>query len=249
MSTEIDQTGGEQNKKSTRNVLYIHDDFKFNNEDFVIPQHYLDTIDHILIPSGLIVDRIEKLANDLVKDYFGTPLHFICILKGGAVFYHDLIGQIRKILSNTPNPIPFTLDYVRVKSYEGTESTGNVQIHGGELHEMRGKHVILVEDIIDTGATMTKLIPTLAQYEPLSVKVATLLEKRTPRNTSNFLADYAAFSIPDRSVHHSNSITVPILTSLRFVIGYGMDYNEVYRDLGPICVINSNGIQKYASSH
>eukprot|EP00604_Paraphysomonas_vestita_P002531 CAMPEP_0174818740 /NCGR_PEP_ID=MMETSP1107-20130205/1599_1 /TAXON_ID=36770 /ORGANISM="Paraphysomonas vestita, Strain GFlagA" /LENGTH=80 /DNA_ID=CAMNT_0016031053 /DNA_START=270 /DNA_END=512 /DNA_ORIENTATION=- len=78
---------------------------------------------------------------------------------------------------------------------------------------------------------MTQLIPVLQQQEPLSVKVTTLLEKRTTRNTSGFLADYAAFSIPDR-----------------FVIGYGMDYNEVYRDLGPICVINDEGIQKYASS-
>jgi hypoxanthine phosphoribosyltransferase len=187
-------------EKTTRNVLFINDEFRFNNEDFIIPSHYLDTIDHILIPSGLIHDRIEKLANDIVKDHYGTPLHFVCILKGGAVFYHDLIGKIRKILSNSPNPIKFTLDYVRVKSYEGTESTGNVQIIGGELGEMRGKHVILVEDIVDTGATMAKLIPALAQYEPLSVKVATLLEKRTVRNTSNFLADYACFSIPDRSV-------------------------------------------------
>lgn len=189
-----------EGKAVTRNVLFINDEFRFNNEDFMIPSHYVDTIDHILIPSGLIHDRIEKLANDIVTNHYGTPLHFVCILKGGAVFYHDLIGQIRKILSNSPNPMKFTLDYVRVKSYEGTESTGNVQIIGGELDEMRGKHVILVEDIVDTGATMAKLIPALAPYEPLSVKVATLLEKRTVRNTSNFLSDYACFSIPDRFV-------------------------------------------------
>jgi hypoxanthine phosphoribosyltransferase len=235
--------------KLSRNVLFINDEFRFNNEDFVVPSHYVDTIDHILIPSGLIHDRIEKLAIDIVRDHSGTPLHFVCILKGGAIFYHDLIGQIRKILSNAPNPIKFTLDYVRVKSYEGTESTGNVQINGGDLDEMRGKHVILVEDIVDTGTTMSKLIPELAQYGPLSVKVATLLEKRTARNTSNFLADYACFSIPDRCVYHFSDPSFPLYNFFhRFVIGYGMDYNEVYRDLGPICVINDHGIQKFAST-
>jgi hypoxanthine phosphoribosyltransferase len=181
-----------------RNVLHIADDFKFKNEDFVLPSHYIDTIDHVLIPSGLIIDRVEKLASDILRDHAGTPIHFVCILKGGAVFYHELIGQIRKIISSSSSPIPFTLDYLRVKSYEGTESTGTVQISSGDLSEMTGKHVILVEDIIDTGVTMTKLIPVLAQHQPLSVKVATLLEKRTARNTSDFHAEYAAFSIPDR---------------------------------------------------
>jgi hypoxanthine phosphoribosyltransferase len=106
---------------------------------------------------------------------------------------------------------------------------GDVQISGCDVSTLANKHVLFVEDIIDTGLTMTKLIAKLldAEHAPASVQVTALAEKRTPLSCG-FKARYVAFSIPDK-----------------FVVGYGMDYNEVYRDLGHIAVINAAGIEKY----
>ena len=115
-----------------------------------------------------------------------------------------------------------------MKSYHGIESTGTVQISGIDCSKLRDKHVILIEDIIDTGLTMSKVIPMLREYCPKSVKVATLLQKRTPKSCG-LQGDYVGFSIPDS-----------------FVVGYSLDYNEVFRDMRHICVINEAGIAQYA---
>ena len=106
-----------------------------------------------------------------------------------------------------------------------------VTISGADLSELKDRHVILCEDIIDTGLTMTKLLPELQKYGPSSVKVASLLEKRTERSCG-YKADYVGFSIPDA-----------------FVVGYCLDYNEVFRDLNHICVINNEGIAKYKDGY
>ena len=126
--------------------------------------------------------------------------------------------------------VPFTFDFIRVKSYEGTKSTGTVQVSGIEMDKLKGKHLLLVEDIIDSGKTMTKLVPMLEQYATASVRVASLLEKRNAASCG-FRADFVGFSVPDK-----------------FVIGYCLDYNDIFRDLDHICVINEEGIAKYASS-
>ncbi len=127
---------------------------------------------------------------------------------------------------------PLTFDFIRVKSYVGTESSGDVRIEsiGVDLQALKGRHVLLCEDIIDTGTTMSMLIPHLQQYEPTTVRVATLLQKRTPKS-NGFRADFVGFSIPDK-----------------FVVGYCLDYNEVYRDMQHICVMNESGIKKHAKA-
>ena len=150
-----------------------------------------------MIPKGLIMDRVEKLARDVLNDYSDKTMHLVCVLKGGSDFFHDLITQIRRIQTHScTGTIPFTVDFIRCKSYSGTESTGNVEITGADLNKLKGKHILLVEDIVDTGGTMQKVIPHLQTFNPGSVKVVTLLEKRTTRSCGYF-ADYAAFSIPD----------------------------------------------------
>ncbi len=100
-------------------------------------------------------------------------------------------------------------------------------LDGVDLEGLKGRHVILVEDIVDTGLSMSRLVPALERYKPLSVKVCTLLEKRTARSCG-FKAEYVGFSVPDH-----------------FVIGYNMDYNEAFRELPHVCVINDHGIAKY----
>lgn len=154
----------------------------------------------------------------------------LVVLKGASEFATDLTRAMRRqhALSGRTH-LPFTVDFIRVKSYEGTASTGSVTITGVDPKTLRGRDVILLEDIIDTGHTMTKLIPFLmdAAEPPRSVRVASLLEKRTTRS-NGFKAHYPGFSIPDA-----------------FVVGYNMDYNEAYRDLEHLCVINKAGIDYF----
>jgi hypoxanthine phosphoribosyltransferase len=121
----------------------------------------------------------------------------------------------------------FNTEFIRVSSYEGTSSTGKVKLGGGiDLTNLTGKDVIVVEDIIDTGNTLSYLIPTLqADAQPRSVEVVSLLSKRVDDKPTKYKAKYVGFSIPDS-----------------FIIGYGLDYNELYRDLGDIYVISQKGI-------
>jgi hypoxanthine phosphoribosyltransferase len=198
-------------------------------EHFYIPEHYQDSLDSLLIPHGQILDRIEKLAYDIIQDYQGVTIHLLCVLKGGSTFFQHLSNALRKFHDYKRSAhIPFTFDFVRVKSYSGTESTGTVQISGVDLASLAGRHVIFVEDIIDTGLTMTQLLKFMhEQVAPASVRVASLLEKRTVKSCG-YQADYVGFSIFDA-----------------FVVGFCLDYNEVFRDLPHIAVINANGIEKY----
>merc|ERR1719193_1805052 len=117
-------------------------------------------------------------------------------------------------------------EFIRLKSYENDKSTDEVRITGlDSLQGLQGKNVLIVEDIIDTGKTMEKLLNTLRNYNPKSIKVACLLRKRTPLS-SGYIPDYVGFEIPDK-----------------FVVGYALDYNEYFRDLLHICEISQHGIE------
>eukprot|EP00618_Florenciella_parvula_P013856 CAMPEP_0119542830 /NCGR_PEP_ID=MMETSP1344-20130328/53804_1 /TAXON_ID=236787 /ORGANISM="Florenciella parvula, Strain CCMP2471" /LENGTH=239 /DNA_ID=CAMNT_0007587093 /DNA_START=58 /DNA_END=777 /DNA_ORIENTATION=+ len=210
--------------------IEIPDDFGYSVESLLIPSHYNGMVESVMIPHGLIIDRIERLARKIRTDYDGVTVHLLCVLKGGSAFFQDIVEALRAIhrLGNQ-SYIPFTFDFIRVKSYAGTQSTGNVQITGIDMSTLAGKHCLLVEDIIDSGKTMSVLVPHIQQTAGVaSVKVASLLEKRTPKSVG-FKADYCGFTIPDK-----------------FIVGYCMDYNEAFRDMGHICVISEDGIKEYA---
>lgn len=148
---------------------------------------------------------------------------------GGSTFFHDLCKAITRFHEcSGQHYLPYVFDFIRVSSYSGTASTGEVRITGCDLEKLKGKHVLFIEDIIDTGLTMTKIFEYMkAQIVPASINVATLCEKRTP-HSCGFKAKYVGFSIPDK-----------------FIVGYCMDYNEVYRDLNHIAVIGGLGIEKF----
>ncbi|KAJ2826345.1 hypoxanthine phosphoribosyltransferase 1 [Coemansia sp. 'formosensis'] len=137
---------------------------------------------------------------------------------------------MKKALNKQGKTLPITLDFVRVKSYENDKSSGQVHISmtEKELQELKGKNLLLVEDIIDTGKTMQKLLETLGKYEPKSVKVASLLVKKTPLSCG-YIPDYVGFAVPDL-----------------FVVGYCLDYNDIFRDLDHICAISEVGKSKYS---
>uniref|UniRef100_U3JXS7 Phosphoribosyl transferase domain containing 1 n=1 Tax=Ficedula albicollis TaxID=59894 RepID=U3JXS7_FICAL len=173
---------------------------------FTYPQHYYGDLEYVLIPHGIIVDRTERLAKDIVQDIGDNDIVVLCVLKGGYKFCADLVEHIKNLSRNSERFISMKVDFVRLKSYH---------------------NVLIVEDIVGTGRTMKVLLNNIEKYKPKMIKVASLLVKRTSR-PDGYRPDYYGFEIPDL-----------------FVVGYALDYNEHFRDLNHICVINDHGKTKY----
>lgn len=221
-------TLSEMKEFSRRDPVQIEEHSSFSLDHFAIPHHYKDDVKEIMIPYGLVNDRIQKLAKDIREDYTDTTIHLLCVLKGGSAYFQDLITALRRFHDYSDHAyVPFTYDFIKVKSYEGVNSTGSVQITGGDLAALEGKNVLVVEDIIDTGLTMTSLLPVLEARGASSVRVTSLLEKRTQRSCG-FKGHYVGFSIPDK-----------------FVVGYCLDFNEIFRDMNHVCVISDRGIERF----
>uniref|UniRef100_A0A3B4YLR4 Hypoxanthine phosphoribosyltransferase n=1 Tax=Seriola lalandi dorsalis TaxID=1841481 RepID=A0A3B4YLR4_SERLL len=175
---------------------------------FCIPKHYAADLERVYIPHGLILDRTERLAREIMKEMGGHHIVALCVLKGGYKFFADLLDYIKALNRNSDRSIPMTVDFIRLKSYYNDQSTGEIKVIGGDdLSTLTGK------DIIDTGKTMKTLLQLLKQYNPKMVKVASLLVKRTPRSVG-YRPDFVGFEVPDK-----------------FVVGYALDYNEYFRDL------------------
>ena len=164
-----------------------------------------------LISEEELQERIEKLAKKITKEYEGKTVHIICVLKGAVTFMVDLAKKI---------DLDVRFDFMDVSSYEGTVSTGQIKINKDLDQLIEGEDVILVEDIIDTGRTLSYLLEYLKYKKPKSLKVCTLLDKPDRRVVEDLCPDYVGFVIPDE-----------------FVIGYGLDYNQKYRNLPYIGVL------------
>ncbi|XP_050418335.1 hypoxanthine-guanine phosphoribosyltransferase isoform X2 [Patella vulgata] len=227
---------------SSQKYIVLEDDYTgYPLDMFCIPKHYEDSLEHVLIPAGLINDRIERLARDIIQDFRNEALTGLCVLKGGYKFFTDLLDKIKALNRNSEESVPLAVDFIRVKSYtrelecNGAHfikdtTSGDLQVTGiDNLDHLTGKNVLIVEDIIDTGKTMKKLLEVLQKHNPKSIKVASLLTKRRPGD-GVYKPDYLGFEVPNK-----------------FVVGYALDYNEYFRDLSHICVINQRGIEKYTS--
>uniref|UniRef100_A0A8C6F7K0 Hypoxanthine phosphoribosyltransferase n=1 Tax=Monodon monoceros TaxID=40151 RepID=A0A8C6F7K0_MONMO len=182
---------------------------------FCIPNHYAEDLEKVFIPHGLIMDRTEWLARDVMKEMGGHHIVALCVLNGGYKFFADLLDYIKALNRSSDRSIPVTVDFIRLKSYRNDQSTGDI------------KNVLIVEDIIDTGKTMQTLLSLVKQHNPKMVKVTSLLVKRTPQCVG-YRPDFVGFEIPDK-----------------FVVGYALDYNEYFRDLNHVCVISRTGKAKY----
>ncbi|MCY1045925.1 hypoxanthine phosphoribosyltransferase [Corallococcus sp. bb12-1] len=159
----------------------------------------------VLISEQAVQARVKELGAEITRDYQGKELTLICVLKGSAYFAIDLSRAI---------DLPLTLEFLGVSSYHGgTESTGEVRITTDVSKPMAGKHLLVIEDIIDTGLTMTFLLENLQARHPASLKLCSLLEKPARARTKVNI-DYKGFVIEDK-----------------FVVGYGLDYGEKYRNL------------------
>jgi hypoxanthine phosphoribosyltransferase len=165
----------------------------------------------ILIDEQTLQRRVAELGAQITEEYAGQNLLMIGILKGAIMFLVDLARAVR---------LPLTVDFMAISSYGvSTQSSGVVRILKDLDESVDGKHVLVVEDIIDTGLTLKYILRTLAVRKPASVKVCGLLVKAKSRPI-DMSVDYVGFSIPDR-----------------FVVGYGLDYAEVYRNLNYIGVL------------
>ncbi|KAH8870227.1 Hypoxanthine-guanine phosphoribosyltransferase [Schistosoma japonicum] len=213
--------------------IVIEDDFKgFPIEHFCTSPRYEGCLDYVLVSNGMIKDRLEKMSMDIVDSYEAsnaTSITLMCVLKGGFKFLADLVDGLERTVRARGIVLPMSVEFVRVKSYVNDVSYHEPLLTGlGDPSDYRDKDILVVEDIIDTGRTITKLINHLESLSTKSVKVASLLVKRT-MPPSQYHPDFVGFEVPNR-----------------FVVGYALDYNEHFRDLHHICVINEIGQQKFS---
>jgi hypoxanthine phosphoribosyltransferase len=163
-----------------------------------------EDIERVLITEEQVKRRVKELGEEISHDYKGKDLVIVAVLRGAIVFLCDLIREIS---------IPITLDFLSISSYSGQTRTGVVRILKDLDESIENRHVILVEDIIDTGLTLNYILKTLRARRPADIRVCALLDKKA-RRIVDVQIDYVGFEIPDE-----------------FVVGYGMDYDQRYRSL------------------
>ena len=169
-----------------------------------------ENIESILLSEEKIHARIAELGKELSREYAGKNPLFVGVLKGVVVFYADMVRAVT---------IPCEFDFMAVSSYSGTESTGKLNIKKDLGCDITGRHVVILEDILDTGFTLSRTVALLKGRNPASLKICTLLDK-PERREAEIEADYVGFTIPNM-----------------FVVGYGLDYNERYRNLPYVGVL------------
>jgi len=164
-----------------------------------------------MISETEVAKRIEEMGRQISEDYAGKQIHLICILKGGVFFMCELAKRIS---------VPVSMDFMSVGSYgDGTASSGVVRLVKDLDESLEGKDVLVVEDIIDSGRTLYYLLDVLRKRQPNSMKLCTLLDK-PDRRVRDVKVDYVGFEIPDE-----------------FVVGYGLDYAQKYRNLPYIGIV------------
>ena len=168
-------------------------------------------IERVLITAEEIEEKVAELGKKISADYAGKNPIFVGVLKGCFIFMADLMPHVS---------IPCTMDFMSVSSYSGTSSTGAVKINKDLHQNIEGRHLILVEDILDSGVTLNYLRTYLQVRQPASVSIVTLMDKPGNRKAP-VDANYACFDVPDA-----------------FVVGYGLDYNERYRNLPYIGILS-----------
>lgn len=162
----------------------------------------------ILIDEKTLQKRIKQLAAQITEDFKGKKITLICILKGSLYFFADLTKRI---------DLESEIEFVRISSYEGEKSTGKISLKLDTDEPVTGKNVIVIEDIIDTGRTLSYLMNYLKEQKPKKLKLCTLLDKPERREVKGIKVNYTGFTIPNR-----------------FVIGYGLDLDQKYRNLPQI---------------
>lgn len=170
-----------------------------------------DDIERVLITEEQIRSRIAELGEELTRDYADKNPIFLGVLRGVVIFYADMVRAV---------PIPCEFDFMAVSSYgSGTQSSGNINISKDMTIDVHGRHVVILEDILDTGRTLQAVCRLLEHRGVASLRICALLDKPA-RRTVDITADYTGFTVPNE-----------------FVVGYGLDYNDQYRNLPYVGVL------------
>ena len=170
-------------------------------------------IERILLTEAQIKDRINQLGKELTADYAGKEPVFVGVLKGVVVFYADMVRAFDDHCQ---------MDFMWISSYHGTQSSGSICVKQDVKSDLRGRHVVILEDILDTGRSLQFVVQHLKDKGAASVRICTLLDKPEGRAPGiDLRADYVGFSIPNE-----------------FVVGYGLDYDEKYRNIPDIGVLH-----------
>lgn len=179
-------------------------------------------IESVLFHESTILSRLDEMARDITRDYQGKIPTVVCILHGGLILMADLLRRVQ---------IPLFIKTISVSSYQGTESTGVVTFHENTLPDLRGKDVLLLDDILDTGRTLHAIRERfVSEGQAASVRLCVLLQKKKER-ARQVVADYVGFEIGDE-----------------FVVGYGLDYQGCYRNLPYIGVLKPEAIRRLADA-
>ena len=173
----------------------------------------------ILLTEEQIQAKVKELAQQLSKDYAGKDPVFVGVLKGVVIFFADLVRNVE---------IPCEIDFMSIASYSGTNSTGRTEIRKDLSVDIKGRHVVILEDIFDTGTSLTFTVNHLLNKEPASLKVCTFLDKPERRRPGvTLVPEYVGYTIPNE-----------------FVVGYGLDFNEHYRNLPYIGILKPEIYEK-----
>ncbi len=176
-------------------------------------------IQEVLLSEEQIKARIAQLGQELMQEYADKNPIFVGVLKGVVVFYADMIRAFHA---------PCQLDFMWISSYEGTQSTGNIRVRQDVSEDLKGRHVVILEDILDTGRSLQFVCQHLRSKGVASLKVCTLLDKPEGRLPDvQMEADYVGFAIPNA-----------------FVVGYGLDFNEQYRNLPYVGILKPEAYAK-----
>ena len=177
-----------------------------------------NNIERVLLTEEQIQARIRQMGEELSREYTGKDPIFVGVLKGVVVFYADMVRQIT---------VPCQFDFMWISSYSGTESTGHMEVKRDISQNVKGRHVVILEDIFDTGNSLQYTYEHLLKKEPASLKICTLLDKPERRKPGiTVKADYTGFVIPNE-----------------FVVGYGLDFKEHYRNLPYVGVLKPEAYQ------
>lgn len=204
--------------------------FHYTKDKFLIPSHYVEDVRSVMIPRGLATDRIMRLAIEIRELYGNEELHLICILKGSRGFFSELVDCLDKLYMYTDGHArpPYMEHYVRIKSHVDANNKYHVNIMSGDLSVLKNKNVLIVEDIIDSGRTLKAFCRSLLDYHVKSLRIASMIEKRSLKS-SGLQGDFVGFSIPGTA----------------FVGGFCIDYQEMFRDLPHVCLLEESAVEKY----
>ena len=182
-------------------------------------QDMMENIEYVMLSKEQIQSKVQELAGILNKEYADKDPVFVGVLKGVCIFFADMVREIT---------VPCEIDFMCISSYGGTTSTGNVVVKKDLSADIKGRHVVILEDIYDTGHSLDFTYKYLLAKEPASLKICTLLDKPERRKPGITLQpEYVGFTIPNE-----------------FVVGYGLDYNEHFRNLPYVGVLKPEAYQK-----